>query len=177
MKLEWRDVFDPRGRCTRRGLLLLAVVMLTVEGMLAGLILLGGIELQASLRHSAEVGLLWTAFAGASKRLHDCGHTAWWFLAGFVAVMVWCFVLTLTLVVTLGPEAMDPEGTWFIAALVASFLPVVAAALWLHLMPGVPAENAYGLAPGVNGFSRPAADTPLTDALRHPNSAAALRAT
>lgn len=156
--LSPHTLLDPRGRCNRRGLLHVAGVLLAAEAALAVWLVQSGAAFDGPIAFAIKLALLWTAIAASCKRLHDCGRSAWWIAIAAGGVMAWCFVLTLVLVVVLGPSALGTQSPWLFAVLVGVLLPIVALALWLHCVPGQDGENAYGPEPDAAGFSMPCMD-------------------
>lgn len=146
-------LLDPRGRCNRRGLLLLAGVMLLLEIVL-GLAVWGfGFSLHGPLASAVKLLLFWVAICACSKRLHDLGLGAGMLGWGLVATIVWVFTVALAVAFGLGMEHLLPAGRWFPAAMAACMLPVIGALLWLHLAKGDETGNAYGPPPSGLGYS------------------------
>lgn len=151
--LSARNLLDPRGRCNRRGLLVVSGLLLAIEAVLALALLLMGAAFDGPLAWIVKLALLWTAIAATSKRLHDCGHSAWWMAGATLAVMVWCFGLTTGLVLLLGPAAFAPGSLWLALTLVAVSAPVLALVVWLHCAAGEATANRFGPIPAADGFS------------------------
>jgi uncharacterized membrane protein YhaH (DUF805 family) len=154
--LSPRTLLDPRGRCNRRGLLNVAGLLLLVEVALAGAAYLGHVPLDGTLAMAVKLLLLWTAIAVTAKRLHDCNRSAWWIASGLLGLMGWCFIVTLCVVIAMGPAALANDTQVLMATLIGVFTPLLGLALWLHLVPGETTDNRWGAAPGPSGFSHPA---------------------
>ena len=147
---------DPRGRCDRKGLLALAVVMLVLQVAVEASLWLADVDLASTAPTAVKLAFCWAAVAAVTKRLHDLGRSAWWMLAAFVVVVVWSFAVAFAAVMAAGPEALTPRSVWFAALFAVSSLPALAALLWLHLAKGMPGPNRFGPAPDRSGFSGPA---------------------
>ncbi len=158
------DCLDPRGRCDRRGLLVAALVLLSIEA--AGFLgyTFGWLHRSTPMLRAAELLLAWIGIAITIKRLHDCRISAAWLAAAFVVVMGWCFILTLGVVLVAGPVAMSPDSDLFTWVLVLSAAPMMAGAIWLHLVKGDPIANTYGPVPNRSGFSHPRDARPAAQA-------------
>ena len=150
-------LLDPRGRCNRKGLMVLALALLGVQFVAGvGLNIAGlGLDTPAGIWVSAV--FLWVGFAATSKRLHDCNLRAWWFLAAIAVWLVCTMLLSMTLAIVLGADSMAEGAVGYWIALLTMMLAVVAAMLWLHLKPGDAGTNRFGPAPRGNGFAMPVA--------------------
>lgn len=150
------QVFDPRGRCNRKGLLLAAAILLALQ-IAAGLALWGaGFDLASPLVQPVNVAFCWVAFPLISKRLHDLGRSAWW-IPG--AVLIWlAAIISLAGAIVLSgdPDLLAPGTTSYWITLAAMLLPLLAAAIWLHTAPGNAGSNRFGPQPTSHGFSMPA---------------------
>lgn len=149
------QLIDPRGRCSRKGLLCAAAVLLALQVPVVVTLWLSGIGLTGHTALILDLAFCWIGFAIVAKRLHDLGHSAWWVPA---AVLVW-FAGTVSLAVAVilvgDPELMQPGTTsyWVVFALMLA--PLLIAALWLHLAEGDANDNRFGPVPGTSGFSMP----------------------
>ncbi len=153
--LPLRAFLDPRGRSDRRGLLVVTGVLLALQGGAAALVLLTGRVPHGPVAWLIEAAFLWLGIVATARRLHDCGHSAWWIAGVSLAVMVWCFVLTTSVVLFAGPAAFAQGSPWFTATLAAVMGPVLALLVWLHFEAGEGGDNAYGPPPTGSGFSGP----------------------
>lgn len=148
------ELVDPRGRCNRKGLLIVACILLALE-LLAGLAMAAGlVPLGSPAAWMLKAAFVWMAIAGAVRRLHDVGMSGWRILCAIVALSVWCFVFTTAAAIALGPENLVPGTAGFLAVFGALMAPVLMLALWLHVAPGDPRPNRYGPVPDGLGFSR-----------------------
>lgn len=140
------------GRCSRRGLLVCAGVLLALQIAFASVLLAFAIPHEGVLIYLIDAGFLWLASAAAGKRLHDLGLSArllWW---AALATLAWAVVLCGVLMLTLPAEAFEIGGYGYVLGAVGTSLPVLALTLWLHLTPGMQGPNRYGVAPGPSGF-------------------------
>lgn len=164
-----RTLLDPRGRCNRRGLLYVSSLLLAVELGLALIVLVADVPFDGPAALVVKLILLWTALVATSKRLHDCGRSAWWIAGTAFGLMGWCFLVTLGVVLLLGPPALAGTPMALGAVMTAVFLPLLSLAIWLHVARGDIEANQYGPVPDATGFSHLSAvstegveDAPLT---------------
>jgi uncharacterized membrane protein YhaH (DUF805 family) len=150
-------ILDFRGRCNRKGLLVVAGLLLGAEALTVAAVLLLGVDQQHAAVLALKALFVWTAFTAASKRLHDLGHSAWAILWTFGAICLWSAALTLVVFFGVGEQALLPQSSWYMGILVATIAPVFAATLWLHLAKGEAGANRFGPVPEGIGFSRGAA--------------------
>lgn len=163
-ELVWHMV-DPRGRCNRKGLLIVAGLLLATEMLTGAIVWLLGADLDGGAVLALKLVFIWTAICAGSKRLHDLNLRAWWLLGTLGITTAWTLVLVIALAVTLGPEVLQPGTSWYFGALAASSLPIFAATLWLHFRKGQPGLNRFGVEPRGLGFSGPLPNLqPITDA-------------
>ena len=148
------ELIDPRGRCDRKGLLVLAVLLLVLQAALALAQLIGGFDLESTAGTAAKAVFLYMACAATGKRLHDTGRTAWWILGVIAAVVIWTIGLSIAAALSLGPDALEPDGFWSMAILTATCLPVLGLLMWLHVAKGQTCPNRYGPVPRGWGLPR-----------------------
>jgi uncharacterized membrane protein YhaH (DUF805 family) len=147
------DLFDPRGRCNRKGLLIIACALLALQ-VAAGLLVWQGVLVPAGpAMRIGEVLFLLMAASATSKRLHDIGLSALWILAGLGGMVLWSIVLALLLLFTAGATALQPGAAGFMTAVAGTMAPAFAVTLWLHLAKGEPGRNRFGPEPTGLGFS------------------------
>lgn len=149
------SVFDPRGRCNRRGLLLIALALLAIQALTALAIWLSGAALDAPVAIAIKLVFLWLAIAAAAKRLHDTGRSAWGILWSLLAIVAWSTVVAIALLLIMGDRMLVPGSGGFETHFALTMLPVLAATLWLHFAPGEPQPNRYGPSPSGNGIAAP----------------------
>lgn len=149
------ELFDPRGRCNRKGLLMVACVLLATQVLMGLALWQTGVGFDGAAALVLKLGFFWLALAAAAKRLHDCGLSARWILWSTLILITWCFVLATTLAIAYGPEALIPGSTPFNLALAGMITPIFAATLWLHFAPGEAQANKYGPVPAGLGASSP----------------------
>ena len=148
------ELFDPRGRCDRKGLLILAGIILVLEAVF-GLVSIGlGLSLDGPAMIAFKVVFVWTAVAAACKRLHDLGRSGWWLLGGFIALVLWTFAVATAVLLLAGPEELAHNAVLYAVVMASSMVPAFVALLWLHCAKGHVTENKYGSPPDELGFSR-----------------------
>jgi len=129
---------DPRGRCNRKGLAKIALVVLAVQAVLAIGVWQVGIDLRSS-------GLM----------LLNLGLSGWWIIGALFGFLVWSMGLSLVAMTAWGAEALLPGSAHFTVCVALNIALVIAVTLWLHLAKGDAGDNAYGPVPGTEGFSGP----------------------
>ena len=164
-ELLWHMV-DPRGRCNRQGLLIVAGLLLGAEIVVGGAFWLLGADLNGPAVFAFKLLCVWTAICAGSKRLHDLDLRAWWMLGTLAITTAWTFVLVVAMAVTLGGHVLQPGSGWYFTALALSSTPIFAATLWLHFRKGHSDGNRFGAEPRGLGFSGPLPDLrPIHDAM------------
>ena len=158
---------DPRGRCNRQGLLIVAGLLLVAEIAVGGLLWLAGADLEGSTVFAFKAVCVWFAICAGSKRLHDMNLRAWWMLATLALTTLWTLVLVVAIYVTKGEHALDAGSFWYMVALAGSALPILAATLWLHFRKGHAGLNRFGATPQGLGFSGPVIDFRPITAVAH----------
>lgn len=149
---------DPRGRCNRRGLLVVATLLLGVEIVLVAAMSLGIVSPGGAGLLPVKAAILWVAIAACSKRLHDTGRSAWMMAWALPVTIAWSLAATIAVAMHVGLEALVPSSPWYFACLGLTMVPVVAGTLWLHVAPGEAGPNRYGPAPDGLGFAGPHRD-------------------
>lgn len=148
------DLFDPRGRADRQGLAILAAVLIGGQFGVYGALEAWGVSLEGHLAGVFHTFFLWLTIVAISKRLHDVGVSGWRFAGAAMAMALWIFAQAFTVILTMGEDRIAVGELGFTITLLGSFLPLMAAAVWLHCAKGNPGDNTYGPAPGPSGFSR-----------------------
>lgn len=159
------SLFDPRGRCNRKGLFLAALLMLVVEVLL-------GVALWVSERPFSDpyvlvvkTVLIYMALSAAAQRLHDLGHSALCLLWASLALFSWAFVLGFIVVLQFPPEQLAAGQLGYSILFVGLLQPMLVMLLWLHFARGEEGPNRYGPVPDGLGFSRrPADELPIAAA-------------
>ncbi len=149
------QLLDPRGRCNRKGLLIIASAMLGVELILLGAFWVFSLSLTGPAASALKLLFCWLAITACSKRLHDLGRSAWNLAWALPVTIFWTLAIVLAFAFGLGLQSLMPNSPWYPLAIGASMMPVVAATLWLHLAPGNPGSNRFGPEPEGLGFSGP----------------------
>ena len=148
-------MLDPRGRCNRKGLLIVAVLLLAAEVLVGAMLWLAGAALDGGAVITFKTICVWFAICAGSKRLHDLNLSAWWMLGTLAVTTLWTLALVVALFVTVGDGAMLPGSGWYMLALAGSATPILAATLWLHFRKGESGLNRFGSEPQGLGFSGP----------------------
>ena len=152
-------LFDPRGRCNRKGLFIIAALMVALEIMLGFGMWVSGRTLDDPLVMGMKALLAWWAVSAATQRLHDLGRAAWWMLGAALGLLVWGFVVALAVMSQYPAEDMDPGRTGYLIVLGSIATPLLTMLLWLHFARGEATTNRYGAVPSGFGFSRRPAPT------------------
>jgi uncharacterized membrane protein YhaH (DUF805 family) len=164
-ELAWHMV-DPRGRCNRKGLLIVAGLLLATEILVGSAIWLLEADLNGGAVFAIKLLFVWTAICAGSKRLHDLDLRAWWMVGMLGITTVWTLLLVVAMAVTLGTHVLQPGTGWYFTALALSSLPIFAATLWIHFRKGQGGLNRFGTEPKGLGFSGPLPDLrPIHEAL------------
>ena len=149
------DIVDPRGRANRKGLIILAAILLLAQACVHGGCYFAGHELQGPASWVIHSLLIWLGTAAVSKRLHDLGISAWWLLWAAIGMFVWTFIASFAVVLTLGFEAAAPGSTGMLIAIAVSLAPILALTVWMHVAVSAQGDNKFGPTPGASGFSKP----------------------
>jgi uncharacterized membrane protein YhaH (DUF805 family) len=149
------EFFDPRGRADRKGLAILAAILIGGQAGVYGTLQMTGYGLDGQVAGVFHIFFLWLGIVAGSKRLHDLDVSGWRLAGAVAAAVAWCFVLALIITMIAGEDQVAPGHIGFTLAAIGALLPVLAATLWLHLAKGNSGDNRYGPAPDASGFSRP----------------------
>lgn len=151
---EWvAHLCDPRGRCDRKGLALVALVLLPAQVVFGIAIVAAGLSWHHPAVVAGKLVFLWIAIVAGVKRLHDLGLRGWWMLVGFVGYLVWSVVVGIAAIALFGPGAVVP-GSFALSLVVAlNALAMLGALLYLHFAKGQSGPNRYGPPPGPLGFA------------------------
>ncbi|HUS98382.1 MAG TPA: DUF805 domain-containing protein [Hyphomicrobiaceae bacterium] len=149
------QVFDPRGRINRQGLLWLATGLVAFQVAICVVLWSGLYPTNAPLVAVAKAVFIWISFTATVKRLHDIGRSGLWMLAAVAALVAWAAVIASVLVYGYGLSALQPQGHLYWVALGVMMMPVLVATLWLHIAKGHAGINRYGPPPGSLGMSGP----------------------
>jgi uncharacterized membrane protein YhaH (DUF805 family) len=155
----FHDLFDPRGRANRGGLLKVAVLLLAADVVAVAVIAATGAAFTGAAALAFKLVSVWIATAAVARRLHDVGFSAWWIAKGLAALIAWSIAVAVALLTRYtAAEALDPAQSAFWLNLALTSAPVLAALGWLHVARGDAAANRYGPPPGASGFSAPHAE-------------------
>lgn len=154
-------MFDPRGRCNRKGLVIAAAVMLSVEVIVALGLWTSGRRLDDPAVLPLKAAMVYLAISAAAQRLHDLGRSAWVIVWALLGLIGWSVVLAVAVMLNLPPEQLAPGETGHMIVFAGVAVPLVAALLWLHFAPGMTCANRFGPVPKELGFARNA--TPQGD--------------
>lgn len=156
-ELVWH-MLDPRGRCNRQGLLIVAGLLLGTEIFVGSALWVLDADLNGPAVFTFKLLCVWTAICAGSKRLHDLNLRAWWMLGTLAITTIWTFMLVVAMAVTLGTQVLQPGTSWYFIALVLSSAPIFLATLWMHFRKGHTGHNRFGTEPKGFGFSGPVPD-------------------
>lgn len=154
------ELLDPRGRCNRKGLLIVATAMLAVELCFAAAFWGLGLSFGGGFAAVFKALFLWLGICACAKRLHDLDRSAGWLGWGFLGFIVWSAVVGFGAAFTLGIEALMPRDPRYLAVCGVAMAPMVAGMLWLHFAKGCDGPNRFGPAPDASGFSPVILDKP-----------------
>jgi uncharacterized membrane protein YhaH (DUF805 family) len=136
-------LFDPRGRTNREELLVSAGILVALEFAATFVVPIG--DFLTSPLHMCLKGFaLWVGCVALIRRLHDCGMSGWTLLGGFAALCMWTAVVALSALFVFGRNILVPASPGYIVVLGLVMMPVVGAALWLHLQAGELHSNRFG---------------------------------
>lgn len=147
-------LFDPRGRCNRKGLLVVALGMLVAEIIVGVVVLCGAVGLDHPAMVASKAVLMLAAVSAAAQRLHDTGRTAWWIAGALIGLFAGGLALSFGLLQFMSLESLQPGGSAFLIVTTAITLPMLAMMLWLHFAPGEARANRFGPVPEGLGFAR-----------------------
>jgi uncharacterized membrane protein YhaH (DUF805 family) len=135
---------DPRGRLGRFGLLISATAMLGIEAFLLLLVpdQTEGLPVYLWPLKSAE---FWIGTVAMIKRLHDIGKSGWWIAIGMGGFCMWSAIVAILIVFVLGGQAFQAGSAGYVMLLGILMLPALGVAFWLHLVPGDPLPNRFGV--------------------------------
>lgn len=148
-------LFDPRGRCNRKGLLIIACAMLAVQICLVLGLWQAGASLDTPMVVALKAVFVWLALAAASKRLHDLGLGTLWIGAAFLGLLVWSVLSVMAVMSVFGTDVFNVNSPAFATVMAANIAPVIIVTLWMHFAKGDLGANRFGPPPGADGFSMP----------------------
>ncbi|MDX2287875.1 MAG: DUF805 domain-containing protein [Hyphomicrobiaceae bacterium] len=160
------NLFDPRGRCNRKGLMVTALALLLVQVAVGLAMWAADVSIHALVVKPVKIAVLWIATVALLKRLHDVGASGWALLWALIATFVWTVLVAGICVSAFGPAVAEIGSSPFLVYLTLVSAPLLAAMLWLHVVPGDAGPNRYGPAPDASGFSMPPAVSTPDVALR-----------
>lgn len=142
-----RHVADPRGRCNRKGLLGVAVALLTLQTLaIAALYITASPPIQV-LAGVVKMGCLWIAASAAIKRLHDLGLSGWWLPVSLMVLLIWSVIASFLSLLAFGQAVLSYNSLEFMIYASAVMIWPVVGTLWLHFAKGDVGHNRYGAPP------------------------------
>ena len=149
-----QDLFDPRGRSSRAGLMKVAALLMAADLVLVAVLAATGASFAGPAAVAFKLASVWLATVGVARRLHDLDLSAWWLAKALAALIGWSILVSFSLLSTYtAAQVLDPAGRVFWLNLAATTAPVLVALAWLHMARGSTNANRYGSAPGASGFS------------------------
>lgn len=148
------SMLDPRGRCNRRGLLLAAVTMLTIEAVALLGLWYAGLGLDTPVAMAIKAGVIYLAIAATIQRLHDLGQSAWNLVWAALALIAWSVLLGLAVLMTIPAGQAGPGDLEQAIVFTGLAMPMLSMLLWLHFAPGESGANRFGPEPDWLGFAR-----------------------
>lgn len=146
-------LYDPRGRCSRKGLLIVLGITLALQIALGMMIWKMGLPFTGGVATGIKLVFVWIALSATSQRLHDMGLSGWWIPAAIVALIVWWTGVSVAAFLLMQAGTITTSNASLLALVCVFYLPIIAAAAWLHCAKGAAGENRYGPAPDESGFS------------------------
>lgn len=145
-------LIDPRGRCNRQGFLTLAIGLLVLQFLAAGIVGLLGHQLDGTLFWLLNGPLFWIGFMAVLKRLHDVGRAGWWAPAAFALWIVGALVATIVVILVAGQEtwteALKAQSALYWLVFAVLVVPAFGGLIWLHTATGDTGANRFGPVPG-----------------------------
>ena len=149
------QLMNPRGRCSRTGMLLATVLLLGLQAAVAALLWVFGASFTGKVAQILSIPFCWLAISVVCKRLHDMGRSAWLVPT---AVLIWlagAVVLAVSVALIGEPEFLAPGSLGYWITFGVMLVPLLIAALWLHVAEGDAIENRHGPVPSALGFAMP----------------------
>jgi uncharacterized membrane protein YhaH (DUF805 family) len=151
------ELADPRGRCNRRGFLVVAVGLLACQLLLGALLAITGFGLTGTESMFVNAPLFWLGLSACVQRLHDLNKRAWIIPAAVACWLVVASVVTLVVLVLgdyyTGRDVLADGSFGYMIMFTLIMVPAFGGLLWLHATPGTSAPNRFGAVPGRNGFA------------------------
>ena len=142
-----QQVADPRGRCNRKGLLGVAIALLSLQALaLAAWYMTASPPIHV-LAGVVKIGCVWIAASAAIKRLHDLGLSGWWLPVSFMVLLIWSVIASFFSLLAFGPAVLTYNSFEFMIYASAVMIWPVAGTLWLHFAKGDEGHNRYGAPP------------------------------
>jgi len=154
-QLRVSDLFDPRGRADRKGLVMTAAVLIGAQAAIVGTSYVTDDALTGAAAMAINGVLMWLGLVAVSKRLHDLGYGMKCLGFGLLATMALSVAVAFTTMLLFGEDALLPGTPGFLAVAAVVFAPVIASTIWLHFAKGDAGANRFGPPPDESGFSRP----------------------
>ena len=149
------QIADPRGRCNRKALLGVAIVLLAIQAICLAIHALSENASLGAAASVVELVCLWIATSAAIKRLHDMDLSGWWVPGSALLLFVWMLLASFVSYVAMGDAVADIGSKEFFVYAAAVMVWPLAATVWLHFAKGTPGPNRYGPEPDETGLSAP----------------------
>ena len=120
------DLFDPRGRVDRKGLALLAAVLIGAQSGVYGALFATGWHLPVGADVLINAVFVWISYAAVAKRLHDLGVSAARLVWATLGLVVFSLAVAFTVIFLLGEDAVMPGAIGYLLVAASVFLPVIA---------------------------------------------------
>ncbi|MEO1205792.1 MAG: DUF805 domain-containing protein [Pseudomonadota bacterium] len=148
------DLFDPRGRCSRKGLAWIALVLLPAQLVFAAILFALDLHWSHPVVIVLNVVVIWPVVAVVIKRLHDLGRSWIWLPFGMIGLVVWSVAVAILTLTMFNPGHITPTSPAMVFNAIGNLGPMLAALLYLHFRRGQTGDNRFGPEPDASGFSR-----------------------
>ena len=146
-------LYDPRGRCNRKGLLIVLSITLSLQIVIGLLIWQTNLSLTGPTVTIAKILFVWVALSATSQRLHDLGLSGLWIVGVVAGLIIWWMTSSTAVFLMLMANLIEPSNSILLVLVCLMYLPVLVGVCWLHCAKGQDTENRYGDVPGPTGFS------------------------
>ena len=106
-----QDLFDPRGRSSRAGLMKVAALLMAADLVLVAVLAATGASFAGPAAVAFKLASVWLATVGVARRLHDLDLSAWWLAKALAALIGWSILVSFSLLSTYtAAQVLDPAG-------------------------------------------------------------------